>query len=50
MKEYLEKQADGSYKLVMRGIVGKDDDIEVPEGAEIYTKNDADGNVFYRKG
>ena len=34
MKEYLEKQADGSYKLVMRGVVGKDDDIEVPEGAE----------------
>ena len=26
MKEYLEKQADGSYKLVMRGIVGKDDE------------------------
>lgn len=37
MKEYLEKQADGSYKLVMRGIVGKDDDIEVPEGAEVAT-------------
>lgn len=36
MKEYLEKQADGSYKLVMRGIVGRDDDIEVPEGAEKY--------------
>lgn len=34
MKEYLEKQADGSYKLVMRGIVGKDGDIEVPEGAD----------------
>lgn len=36
MKEYLEKQADGSYELVMRGIVGKDDDIEVPEGANFY--------------
>ena len=36
MKEYLEKQADGSYKLVMRGIVGKDGDIEVPEGANFY--------------
>lgn len=35
MKEYLEKQADGSYKLVMRGVVKKDDDIEVPEGAEV---------------
>ena len=33
MKEYLEKQADGSYKLVMRGIVGKDGDIEIPDGA-----------------
>ena len=52
MKEYLEKQADGSYKLVMRGIVGKDDDIEVPEGAEIAVKfkNDIDehGAVFYK--
>ena len=36
MKEYLEKQADGSYELVMRGIVGRDDDIEVPDGAEKY--------------
>ena len=44
MKEYLEKQADGSYKLVMRGIVGKDDDIEVPEGAEIAT---ASGLAIY---
>ena len=33
MKEYLEKQADGSYELVMRGIVGKDGDIEIPDGA-----------------
>lgn len=37
MKEYLEKQADGSYELVMRGIVGRDDDIEVPEGAVFAT-------------
>ena len=44
MKEYLEKQADGSYKLVMRGIVGKDDDIEVPEGAEVAT---ASGLAIY---
>lgn len=36
MKEYLEKQADGSYKLVMRGIVGRDDDIEIPDGAEAF--------------
>ena len=52
MKEYLEKQADGSYKLVMRGIVGKDDDIEVPEGAEIAIKfkNDSYGYgvIFYK--
>ena len=52
MKEYLEKQADGSYKLVMRGIVGRDDDIEVPEGAEIAVKfkNNIDehGVIFYK--
>ena len=44
MKEYLEKQEDGSYKLVMRGIVGKDGDIEVPEGAEVVT---ASGLAIY---
>ena len=38
MKEYLEKQADGSYKLMMRGVVKKDDDIEVPEGANVYAR------------
>lgn len=38
MKEYLEKQADGSYKLVMRGIAGRDDDIEVPDGASVYAR------------
>lgn len=51
MKEYLEKQADGSYKLVMRGIVGKDDDIEVPEGADSYneyTKGESN-NTFFLK-
>ena len=47
MKEYLEKQADGSYKLVMRGIVGRDDDIEVPEGADIYVKIPTN-NLFYK--
>lgn len=47
MKEYLEKQADGSYKLVMRGIVGKDDDIEVPEGAETLTVS-GDEHVFWK--
>ena len=47
MKEYLEKQADGSYKLVMRGIVGKDDDIEVPEGAEVATASGL--AIYFRK-
>ena len=51
MKEYLEKQADGSYKLVMRGIVGKDGDIEVPEGAHSFRENlrfyNKDGSKFY---
>ena len=48
MKEYLEKQADGSYKLVMRGIVGKDGDIEVPEGAirARFYPHDHDGLEF----
>ena len=31
-KEYLEKQPDGTYALVLRGDLCKDDDIEVPEG------------------
>ena len=51
MKEYLEKQADGSYKLVMRGIVGRDDDIEVPEGATYYAIDSNLGikkNYFFR--
>ena len=54
MKEYLEKQADGSYKLVMRGIVGKDGDIEVPEGAHSFRENlrfyNEDGSKFYSTG
>ena len=49
MKEYLEKQADGSYELVMRGIVGKDDDIEVPEGADTaFKKKYGDGLCFFQ--
>ena len=49
MKEYLEKQADGSYKLVMRGIVGKDDDIEVPDGADVaFKKKYGDGLCFFQ--
>lgn len=51
MKEYLEKQADGSYKLVMRGIVGRDDDVEVPECATYYAIDSNLGikkNYFFR--
>ena len=51
MKEYLEKQADGSYKLMMRGVVKKDDDIEVPEGATYYAIDSNLGikkNYFFR--
>ena len=51
MKEYLEKLADGSYKLVMRGIVGRDDDVEVPEGATHYAIDSNLGikkNYFFR--
>lgn len=38
MKEYLEKQEDGTYKLVMRDAVCKVGDIEVPKGSKIYTR------------
>ena len=51
MKEYLEKQVDGSYELVMRGIVGRDGDIEVPEGATYYAIDSNLGikkNYFFR--
>jgi len=47
MKEYLEKQADGSYKLVMRGIVGRDDGVEVPEWAN-YAYNNDQGVCFLK--
>ena len=47
MKEYLEKQADGSYKLVMRGIVGKVGDIEVPEGENVAYKDHDSGAVYF---
>ena len=46
-KECLEKQADGSYKLVMRGIVVKDGDIEVPEGANVAYKGHDSGAVYF---
>ena len=47
MKEYLEKQADGSYKLVMRGIVGRDDDIEVPEGRNFAYKDNDNNDIYF---
>lgn len=47
MKEYLEKQADGSYELVMRGIVGKDDDIEVPDGGNVAYKDHDSGAIYF---
>lgn len=48
MKEYLEKQEDGSYELVMRGIVGKDGDIEVPNGAECAILG-SENNIYFWK-
>ena len=47
MKEYLEKQADGSYKIMVRGIDGKNGDIEVPDGADC-ARNTSDGLEFYK--
>lgn len=37
MKEYLEKQPDGTYSLVLRGDLCKESDILIPEGAEVAT-------------
>ena len=37
-KEYLEKQPDGTYALVLRGDLCKESDILIPEGAECSTK------------
>ncbi len=34
-REYLEKQEDGTYALVLRGDLCKESDILIPEGAEI---------------
>lgn len=36
-KEYLEKQEDGTYALVLRGDLCKESDILVPDGAEVAT-------------
>lgn len=37
-KEYLEKQPDGTYALVLRSDLCKESDILIPEGAECLTK------------
>lgn len=42
MKEYLEKQPDGTYALVLRGDLCKESDILIPEGAEALTKEIVD--------
>lgn len=42
MKEYLTKMKDGSYKLIPSKM--SDDDIEIPEGAEVATLN---GKTLY---
>lgn len=47
MKEYLEKQEDGTYKLVMRGDMCKGDDIEVPENMNFAYKDEF--NVHFTK-
>ena len=39
-KEYLEKQEDGAYALVLRGDLCKESDILIPEGAEIAILDD----------
>ena len=38
-KEYLEKQPDGTYVLVLRGDLCKESDILVPEGADFYVRS-----------
>lgn len=43
-KEYLEKQPDGKYALVLRGDLCKESDILIPEGAEVAT---LDGKALY---
>lgn len=37
-KEYLEKQPDGTYALVLRGDLCKESDILIPDGAECLTR------------
>lgn len=50
LKEYLEKQPDGTYSLVLRGDLCKESDILIPEGAEILTGLESDkfSQVFWK--
>lgn len=50
IKEYLEKQPDGTYSLVLRGHLCKDDDIEIPEGADKYVYFSKYDNANFYKG
>lgn len=51
MKEYLDKQQDGTYKLIEAdsGCVDRDW-IEVPEGSETFNYYDRKDNLFFLKG
>lgn len=46
MKEYLTKMKDGGYKLIPSKM--SDDDIEVPDGAEIYLDLSLNLHAFYK--
>ena len=50
MKEYLDKQQDGTYKLIKAssGCIDRDW-IEIPEGAESFNYFGNEGNVFFLK-
>lgn len=53
MNEYLEKQEDGSYKLVLRGECLKNGDIEVPDGSSLaaeFIGNRGEYIAFYKQG
>jgi hypothetical protein len=51
MKEYLDKQQDGTYKLIEAdsGCVDRDW-IEIPEGSETFNYYDRKDNLFFLKG
>ena len=51
MKEYLDKQQDGTYKLIKAdgGCIDRDW-IEIPEGSETFNYYDRKDNLFFLKG